>query len=102
MVTANSVIDSMITLLNEKGWIQKRSITKDGFCIYGAYNEVCRPLKSEKDWEAANDAFLKIYSTATTKLNEQTNASGVIVWNDKKGRTKEEVIAMLERARDGG
>lgn len=76
--------------IRDHGWCQHQLMNRHGaVCLAGA-------LESAPGWKNAQDAI-----EAVARL--QPHASiWVSVWNDKPGRTKEEVIAVLEKAAKKG
>lgn len=82
-------------LLTENRWIQHRQhwavITPSGkeshgYCLVGAvYHCTPTPFRQPLD---------------ETLVLSQLVGEGPVVWNDKRGRRKREVLAVLEQARD--
>lgn len=68
-------------LIDENGWIQHKKRTKNGYCIIGAICEV----------DASDNSCL----LAEAKFCDVVGVLYAEVWNDKRGRTKEEVVAKL-------
>lgn len=74
--------------LRDHGWCQDRSVDQDGrACLFGSVFAV------------AGKTANPLYFEAGTKLMAR---GGSMYWNDLPGRTKEEVIAMLEDTAKAG
>lgn len=77
-------------LLETKGWVKGEYVNKDGYCLVGALStsisKVAKKLGKypEHHWGMALEQFIQSPSWAS--------------WNDHADRTKEEVLAVLDKA----
>lgn len=81
-------------ILETHEWIQHRSKMRMsngevGYCLLGAMQEAYFEL----DLRAGSFA----YADLIYKITAETNTFGIPTWNDAPGRTKEEVIAIVEK-----
>lgn len=86
------ILTAMETLLEKKGWIQKKSKTDKGFCLIGALTEVVRKLPPR-------DIDAKHSEVWTALQNSLPYGGSVVAFNDQKGRKKEEVLELIRKAR---
>ena len=80
-------------LLREKGWCQKAFSETDGsLCILGALT-----IADDPDFPPSKHGGL-VPPKITAIANEFLSQLGIAIWqwNDAPGRTKEQVIALLE------
>lgn len=83
------VIDKAITLIERDGWVQEQSHTLDGRrCLAYAL-------------EFAGDEADEFYGPAWRKVAAAIGIlpEGLTRWNDAVGRTKEEVLDILQKAK---
>lgn len=96
------VLVSAINVLNIRGWTQGTYTNAVGeVCLLGALNQVCygdadgttedRHPADHLKYETLKFVESLIYKTASW-------ATSAVTWNDRAGRTKEEVVALLEKA----
>lgn len=88
MDTVETIAPKIIDLLNEKGWIQDRYYAPEGYCLMGALIEVTNKL-TEYNQHNLIMAFKRKFFAFGRK--------GVIDWNDTEGRSKYEVIGVLQK-----
>lgn len=89
-ITRNELLDATAAVLNEKGWIQGRTQTKDGCCLMGAFCIASRKLHADTDVEWAAYQALK---------RALPYGDSVVVYQDQKGRKKEEILELLTIAK---
>lgn len=84
-----------IEILNEGGWIQYHYTNEEGaHCLYGAIYAAISPYEDAKGQLVLDlDAALK---AIIVDRYDTFMYGGLIAWNDRPGRTKDEVIAVLE------
>lgn len=71
-------------LIERRGWVQRALCTSDGYCITGA-------IAAVQENESLRDlAFDCIRKECASNL--------VVKWNDQKGRTKRQVINLIDKA----
>lgn len=76
----------------EKGWIQNRSFSPQGYCATGAIAEA-------GDEESRHHLEVYAFCPVRPFFRAANNIQGMISdWNDAKGRTKSEVIAAFDKA----
>lgn len=76
-------------ILITEGWIQGSYICSGGRCLVGALAKAtCESCGDAEDGEAAN--LLLSCTDGTKKL--------LVDWNDVKGRTKDDVLALIDLA----
>jgi hypothetical protein len=76
------------SLLEKHGWIQNDIGNKRrGFCIMGAVQEA----KFLGGYKAVS------YNTLRERIKESTLCNTPTMWNDEKGRTKEEILSVLDK-----
>lgn len=94
------IIRAMREYIQEHGWLQGLTYGRNGaVCIFGAYNIVA---KSPCSAQLEREVFSLIRNTLD--VNEPTNnlptskttTFGIVTWNDQNGRTKDDVIRLLE------
>lgn len=91
------LLDEAERLLNKYGWLQGESIRRDvsghiiGYCMSGAIGAAAVNLDAlEEDMTAVNG-----------RLNKMAGSiHDYVAWNDRKGRTFDEVIAFIREARE--
>ena len=74
-----------LEIIQQKGWIQRRPASLDGVCISRAL------------WLAYGTH--EGYRRARAKVASVIKTPNLVAWNDKPGRTREEVLAVLQEAR---
>jgi hypothetical protein len=104
-------------LLDERGWHQGDYVGNDGcVCMLGAVRVAAidaegaevtiQDLDTKEMDELVSERTARMVeiaeSTLTKLVNAETQVFDPAVWNDQKGRTKEEVQAMLRRAAEAG
>lgn len=81
-----------IEILETQGWIQGSAHTSEGYCLLGAIDAAFKYQVElgliRLDWSYGRQHDL--YNYLKDKLQ-----STLAKWNDKRGRTKEEVIELL-------
>jgi hypothetical protein len=91
-------VERIIEVLKTGGWVQKAFNNPDGCCILGACISVRIELeKTVAETELMRNAFVFDLTEEIKNTGFTTDANWVLAWNDTPGRTKEEVIAMLEK-----
>jgi len=81
----------------EKGWCQGHFelVSEDGnsveYCIYGAVNSASSIMDT-------NDQAIDIANKAVKTIQFILNEEEIDKWNDTPGRTKEEVLEMMDKA----
>ena len=84
MSSVSEVLEQAAELIRRHGWVQRKyGTTGEGYCIIGAIIAV---PKHESGYPAIE------------ALREELGGQSVMLWNDTEGRTKEEVLELLERA----
>lgn len=78
---SNQVLLNAATILEERGWIRKFLLTKDGCCVAGAIK------LASKNGEEFNEAK-KIFKA-------RIDGEVIGFWNDAPERTLEEVLSKL-------
>lgn len=79
-------------LIAKKGWVQYIAKCDAGYCILGAIWETCGGYSGKKTIREL-DKLHKILKTRDDYINV-----GIADWNDAKGRTKRQVLAVLRKA----
>lgn len=84
------LIDTKKFLLS-KEWHQGSysNSSKTSFCLLGALDQVA---ESTLEKDAADTVIRKLV------VSEMGPNAGIVSWNDKEGRTKQEVLALLDKA----
>jgi hypothetical protein len=72
-------------LIERRGWIQHRTFSEQGYCIYGAINEI-------------GMAELSRYRHSAKSHLRRHLGANIATWNDSRARTKEQVLAKLREA----
>lgn len=99
------LLDGTKQLLVEKGWTQgARARSVEGglvpagdpracsFCLLGAFAQVCNDLQV-----GSSDARFRALSALWTA---KATTKGIAAYNDEAGRTKEDILALIDRAKD--
>lgn len=82
----------------EKGWVQGKYETRKGVCAMGALRNASRRAWSP-EWAMAYAALHNAVPAAPQPwLGGFSIAPCVVDFNDTEGRTKEEVLALFDRA----
>lgn len=90
----NNVARAAIRLLETEGW--RRGVRGPGLCLIHALRKADR---SKHRWHLNVCARIESIICATTKMRHGFGGKTLIArWNDKPGRTRAEVIAILRRA----
>ena len=85
MSNVSGVLSEAAELIRRHGWVQRKSGSiGEGFCLIGAVINVTR---DKHQCFLANEALIRASGTIS-----------IVTWNDTEGRTKEEVLELLERA----
>lgn len=89
-------------LLVREGWVQKEMRSRHGRCISGAIEDAGRLLEWQQRLAAEADARNILRHTIAPQSNWLQRWLGfgyiwLATWNDVKGRTKEEAVALLDR-----
>lgn len=96
---ASEVLTGAIEALNEFGWNQGDYGNQErGLCAIGAM-DYGAGYRNPKIGNFDADAYVTAKQYMNTVVGGNAH-SGVSIWNDASGRTKEEVIAALTRARE--
>lgn len=75
-------------LIKEHGWVQNKFGSRsEGFCLVGALVKTNYRHKYRPGLEAEAASFLA-----------EISGVGVLTWNDEPGRSKEQVLELLETA----
>ena len=97
-------------ILEDKGWIQHGSATPAGVCLTQAISEATQPtygVRSKPGLAKLHGPVMQgvIYGllesarpSVTRRAPAFTGASSVANWNDKSGRSKDQVFALLDAA----
>lgn len=97
-------------ILEDKGWIQNRSSSTSGVCLTQAIREATSPsygVRSKPGLAKLSGPKMQglIYGLLETARPSVTrrapafdSAGAVANWNDKSGRSKEQVFALLDKA----
>jgi hypothetical protein len=108
-ITAEKILTRAIERWRTKGWIQREGI--DGLgrtCLVGGIgsvaNQLCssqRGTQSPHDVLKERDKAIKAVAKVIGELDDRTSSGNreCIYWNDRPGRTVEEVIIAAEQAR---
>lgn len=89
-MNTSEVLKQARQVIVDKGWCQGFAEESDGrVCMIGALDKIAR--MEETIYEKARLALL----FAIPRVQAADSVSG---WNDVKGRTKEEVLAVFDRA----
>lgn len=99
------LLDGTKKLLVEKGWTQgARARSAEGglvppgdpracsFCLLGAFARTCE----ESSVDSSNGRLRALLALWTAKAT----AKGIAAYNDEAGRTKEDILALIDRAKD--
>lgn len=90
------ILDLAIAEINLHGWHQGSLKGQDGsICLAEAYSRACGRLTESFDRHARNER-----ARCWERMRELTGDDASLPkWNDAYGRTKEEVVALLERTK---
>lgn len=93
-MTPTELIHEAADVIRERGWVQHRIRDEKGrVCAVGAIDTVAAPL-----WPTGTG----VRRAALRLLRLTADSSGRVYsltsWNDRPGRTKEEVLALFEQA----
>jgi hypothetical protein len=95
MVTDAEIIAKAAELLRVNGWVQGRYGHEGGaHCGSGALAEATRLLGAA----SYSSAYQKVVQTINEQYPSIKPGCSIIPFNDKHGRTKEEVLAVFEKA----
>jgi hypothetical protein len=86
-IAAQQTLRDAAALIERDGWCQNKSHVRKRKCLYMAV------YKSEKTQDGCFNGM--------TMMTDYLDGSA-IAWNDKPGRTKQEVIFALRNCADGG
>ena len=93
-MSTKRVLQNAIVLLETAGWCQHVGKDKDGqYCAVGAINHVLR--RATKPMDKYDDARDTVQTAIRAHKFRQ---SGVVSWNDTKGRTKAQVLNVFRTA----
>jgi hypothetical protein len=91
--------DTLMTLIEarrliEAGWVQCDSRNENGHCLSGAlfYASGCLP------GEITNESYQDAVDRVRSMIFEPEFCGALMLWNDAKERTQEEVLDALDRA----
>ena len=85
-------------LIEENGWIQRRSRASNGICLGAGMTDAADHVLGSYDVKTGG-VYRHIFQEAVNALRKVNGISGAIFsWNDTRGRTKEEVLAALDKA----
>lgn len=91
-MTPTEMLAAVARLIESHGWCQGRYSDEDGrLCVLGAF----RRLPGGQQVGALSAALEAVY----LEVEGETEDGQVGTWNDQPGRTKEEVIAMVQNAK---
>lgn len=91
------ILTSTKAVLENEGWTQENFHDANGYCILGAFN------KSFNDLEGTPDdygTYCEATKYASDCCGERYGIFSLIGWNDGAGRTKEDVLNLLDCAID--
>lgn len=95
MNPAHDVIDGAIAILKEKGWCQGKLEDAAGqCCLVGAVRKASRNLT-----DCLIETPYLAEEAAWSRLAKVTGTRALALWNDRAGRTKDDVIYLLEAAK---
>lgn len=104
MKTVKETLIAAKELLIKNGWCQgtmrnSRS-DKSSFCLVGAINHVLASDVERMNWTWDDEEFSMSVLISIRNVIKQfkPNNSSIVDWNDTHGRTKAEVIAILDKA----
>ena len=117
-ITASEILGQMADLLETEGWIQHESRNEEGRCMIGAYQDVLTTGQIEPGLQSvAREALHAMHSViqevdppvvlgiSQAMLNlggkRTLTFTTIPVYNDKYGRTKDEVLNVINKARIG-
>lgn len=96
------ILDDAADLLERKGWIQGRYSNENGHCAVGAITRVCGlydavslTVPDMVEVRSQIEAAYQVERVLRNILAERGGPLHVQTWNDKKGRTKQEVLDLL-------
>lgn len=102
MKTKKEIALGAARLLREVGWVQGTFRTYDpdegkytGFCMLGAIRQTAEYFDrqlSDEEYDAMTEVVMAV---------KEALPCGLVSYNDTPGRTKDEVIAVLEKAAEG-
>jgi hypothetical protein len=95
------IIHHAIELIETHGWVQKSFGNRFiGFCLVGAISAAWQAKRADENHLSTMDrsAYMMVFDRANKVFNNI--GIGIADWNDKTGRTKEEVIAKLKEIAD--
>jgi hypothetical protein len=108
--TPQQLLTRAAEILDERGWFQGWYIRDDGcVCAVGAVNLAASEadgnealdLDAESEWDNISTSVRWARENALEALRGAVDGS-IVEWNDKPGRTKDEVQAILRRAAERG
>lgn len=98
-------------LIEQHGWTQNQSISFNGErCLSQAISEARTSVRSKRGLapltgHKMSAVITGILEEARPKVTRRapafTHLSSVVDWNDKRGRTREQVLALLSAAEEG-
>lgn len=100
--TIEEVLEEAIGILQEKGWCQKAG-TRDGrVCVSVAISRAVFGEGTEKDAgrNHVNTTLKKLCRGSANAVNAITGYSSIPVWNDLSGRTYEDVMLTMKKAKE--
>lgn len=104
-----AILDRSRELLKKFGWIQGRFISDEGFCLAGALNhatyQISNEFRAHHDDQNPPTKIWRNRDTVETLIFQEIRKGNwqdgsLTVWNDQPGRTKEEVISVLDKVRE--
>jgi hypothetical protein len=82
-------------LIDRNGWIQNSYETLSGFCALGAIHHVTRSRSDSRHKFSQKDELEAIDHLILDNPRDGVAEYGVVSWNDRPERTKEQVITKL-------
>lgn len=91
--TGEEVLDGAAKAIEEQGWCQHMMQNAEGnLCLMGGLLHGARQTQCPGFYEAAQ--------AVEDQVKQQTGASLVALWNDEPGRSVEDVLLLLKRAKE--
>ncbi len=102
-IAASEFIEKAAELIRANGWQQGSfGYESTPVCARGAIREICRKNSFYRNPVAILTKITKViadqYPEMASKSEHLSDSGKIILWNDQPGRTKEEVIAVFEKA----
>lgn len=99
MHIVQEICQNAAKLLRTKGWCQKVSVNPMGaLCLAQAMGQAHDHTFIGRGNKVKDLAFDHLTRVLNEDLDKKKECGGFVFWNDMTGRTKEEVLSLLDRA----